>query len=420
MKALARAAQVAALHDEVERARGFFELALSGTPAPEALALLEQAAQDSDAESGDDRLRRALCSAMASGGQGARDGGRTRGLLLRRAASLVHRALGDLEQAFTWLGDALIAHVDPATLDALEALAREVGDPRRAEVTLSRALGEVFDVPLVRQLLARRAKLRRGLEDASGAAADYKKLHELSPTDQGVADELSMLLGDLGDFPAMVQLYEDSILRGKDMAVRIELARKVASIWQDQLIDPREAADAWRRVLRMRPGDADATAGLERAKSNMLRKREASDRPSEGASASSEVPPSPVAETAAATPATPPASGKLSDEEALAAKAREIMDTLSPDGDSAPTLGAAAPQTGAGKDAPSSSASGVGADDDAAGAHTADEEIVMADDMAEMIDLDEEPPKAVKAAPPPPASPPPRRKRTVPPPLPRE
>jgi hypothetical protein len=275
VKALARAAQVAASRGQIDRARGFFELALSGTPTDDTLASLEQAARDGDAQTGGERLRRALCASLASGGQGARDGGKTRGALMRRAASMSHRDLNDLEQAFTWLGDALIAHVDPLSLDALEDLAREVGDPRRAEATLSRALGEVFDGPLVRQLLARRAKLRREqLDDKTGSAADLKKLHDLSPNDQAVMDELSALLTELGDYRGMVQLYEDQILRGKDMSARAELARKVARMWEEQLADPREAADAWRRVLRMKQGDPEATAGLERAKSNMLKKPE--------------------------------------------------------------------------------------------------------------------------------------------------
>ena len=86
----------------------------------------------------------------------------------------------------------------------------------------------------------------------------------------------------------MVQLYEDRILRGKDMNARTDLARKVARMWEEQLSDAREAADAWRRVLRMRSGDAEAAAGLERAKQNMLKRpdpdasdavRTAEDRP---------------------------------------------------------------------------------------------------------------------------------------------
>jgi tetratricopeptide (TPR) repeat protein len=273
VKALARAAQVASARGQVDRARGFFDLALSGTPSDETLVVLEQSAREGDAQTTGERLRRALCAAMAAGGQGSRDGGRTRGSLMRRAAAMAQSDLDDRELAFTWLGDALISYVDPPTLDALESLAREAGDPRRAEATLSRALGEVFDGPLVRQLYARRSKLRReSLDDRTGAAADLKKLHDLAPSDQAVMDELSALLTELGDYRGMVQLYEDHILRGKDMAARAELARKVARMWEEQLADPREAADAWRRVLRMKPGDAEAASGLERAKSNMLKK----------------------------------------------------------------------------------------------------------------------------------------------------
>jgi len=288
--ALARAAQVAASKGQIDRARRFFDLSLSGAPTEETLATLEQAAADGDLQTDGEVLRRTLCEAMASGGQGARDGGRTRGALMRRAASIVYRGLRDVDQAFTWLGDSLIAHVESTTLDTLEELALDVGGQQRAEDTLSRALGEVFDGPLVRLLLSRRSKLRREkLGDKVGAAADLKKLHELSPGDQVVTEELTSLLTDLGDHRGMVQLYEDLILRGKDMGVRAELARKVARMWEDLLADPREAADAWRRVLRMKAGDPEATEGLDRAKANMLRRPE----PSGESEADAEPPPPP-------------------------------------------------------------------------------------------------------------------------------
>jgi tetratricopeptide (TPR) repeat protein len=185
--ALARAAQIAAARGQVDRARGFFDIALGGAPSEEAVAVLEDAAREGDQQTGGDALRRALAGALEQGGQGARDGGRTRGALLRRAALLTHHDLRDLDEAFVLLGVALVAHVDPVTLDALEALADEIGDPRRAEDTLTHVLEEVFDGPLVRQLLARRAKIRRErLKDTAGAAADLKKLHDLSPNDAAV------------------------------------------------------------------------------------------------------------------------------------------------------------------------------------------------------------------------------------------
>jgi tetratricopeptide (TPR) repeat protein len=275
VRALARAAQVASMRGQPERARGFFELALTGAPADDTITALETAAREGDKLSGGDRLRRALCHALSQGGHGARDGGRTRANLLRRAAMIANRDLHDIEQAFTWLGDALVAHVDSLTLDMLESLGIDGGDPRRAEAALSHALGEVFDGPLVKQLLARRAKIRRDqLVEPVNAAADLKKLHDLSPQDQSVMDELAGLLMELNDYKSLVQLYEDQILRGKDMNARAELARKVARIWEEQLADGREAADAWRRVMRMKAGDTEATQGLERSKSGALKKAE--------------------------------------------------------------------------------------------------------------------------------------------------
>ncbi|HEX3769946.1 MAG TPA: hypothetical protein VHV30_03730 [Polyangiaceae bacterium] len=301
ISALARAAQVAAANKQAERARGFYDLALSGAPADEAVAALEATAREGDVATGTDDLRRALAAALENGGQGARDGGRTRGALLRRAALITHTELKDLDEAFVLLGVALVAHVDPITLDALEALAHEVGDPRRAEDTLTHVLEEVFDGPLVRQLLARRAKLRREfLKDTPGAAADLKKLHDLSPNDSAVLSELTGLLTELGDYRGMVRVFEDQILRGKDMNARAELARKVAKMWESELADPREAADAWRRVLRMKQGDPEATAGLERAKSGMLKSLDpaAERKPSVAPS----VPPPPAEAPEAAAP----------------------------------------------------------------------------------------------------------------------
>ena len=295
LAALGRAASIAASLGSYEKARAFFDLALGGALQEDTLNALVVVARTTDAEQGTDKLRRTLAEALANGGQGSRDGGRTRGMLLGRAAELAHAELKDTEQAFTWLGDAIVSHVDDEPLAALERLADEVGEPRRAEAVLSRALEEVFDGPLVRKLLARRAAVRREkLSDSPGAAADLKRLHDLSPADTQVMEQLSQLYTELEDYRGMVQLYEDQILRGKEPAARAELARSVARLWQGKLDDPREAADAWRRVLRMKAGDPEAVAGLEHAKANMLKR-------------SSEAPPEPTVEPAPEAPSAAPA-----------------------------------------------------------------------------------------------------------------
>jgi hypothetical protein len=273
LAALARAARIAAEHGDFERARGFFDIVLGSGAQEDAVESLEAAARAGDADKGTDKLRRTLAESLSAGGQGARDGGRTRSAMLGRAARLAFEDLGDREQAFVWIGDAIIAHVEDERLEQLETFAQEVGDPKRAEHVLSRALEEVFDGPLVRKLLARRAAIRREqLSDPHGAAADLRRLHDLSPSDADIVEQLLGLFTELSDWKGMVQLYEDQILRGKDPAARAELARKVARLWEERLDDPREAADAWRRVLRMKQGDPEATEGLERAKAGMLKR----------------------------------------------------------------------------------------------------------------------------------------------------
>jgi hypothetical protein len=273
LRALARAAQVANEVGLADRARTFLDIALASNVQEDTLNLLVELATDADAREGGRRLTALLAQSVAAGGHGARDGGKTRAFLLRRAAQIAFQELSDTEQAFRWLGDSIVTHVDDVSLDALEALALEVGDPTRIERVLDRALEEVFDGPLVRKLLGRRARLRRELlGNLRAASDDLKRLHELLPGDQAVIDDLLAIYRKLGDYRGQVALFEGLILRGKDPSVRADLARKVARLWEERLRDPREAADAWRRVLRIKAGDGEAQAGLERAKSNMLKK----------------------------------------------------------------------------------------------------------------------------------------------------
>lgn len=273
LQALARAAQVAAAQGALDRAQALFELALGGGVREETIEVLQEAARAGDADTGSKQLRTALATSLASGSHGARDGGRTRSALLRRAAMIAFEDLEDTDKAFDWLGESLVTHVEAESLDALQDLGERVDDLKRVEETIGKTLEQVFDGPLVRQLVARRADLRRNrLGDLAGAAEDLKRLHDLSPHDKEITDDLHDLLVELRDWRGVVQLLEDQILRGKDPAVRAELARKAARLWEERLADPREAADAWRRVLRMKPQDPEAQEGLDRAKSNMLKK----------------------------------------------------------------------------------------------------------------------------------------------------
>ncbi|MEY4551195.1 MAG: hypothetical protein RL685_7390, partial [Pseudomonadota bacterium] len=274
--ALSRAAQVASEQGDLKRARRFFDQALNDGVPDGGLEILEKAARASDAGRGnrDTTLRVVLADALAAGGQGAGVGASARSALLCRAALLAHRDLGAHEKAFAWLADALVTQVDAQVLQSLNELALDLGDHRQAEGVLTLALEEVFDVPSVRQLLAARATIRKTfLSDAAGCADDLKRLHELAPGDESILRQLEALYAELGDYRGLVQLYENQILRGRDPNARAELARRVALIWRDKLKDARETADAWRRVLRMKPGDSEAKEGVLLAKRAMPYRR---------------------------------------------------------------------------------------------------------------------------------------------------
>ncbi|MBL8716710.1 MAG: hypothetical protein JNL79_11975 [Myxococcales bacterium] len=252
-----------------EKAQELAEQALGLAGGEDPFEALYATAREVDQETGSDAFRRALVDLLGTTTAGPRDGGRTRSAQLRRAAEKIRDDIGDGKRAFALLTRALVAHVDDANLDAVEAAAGD--DPRRAEAILGKALEEVFDGPLVRKLISRRATLRLDrIGDLDGALRDLDKLHELAPSDKDITARYEALLEQANDYRALVKLYEDQILRSKEPAVRADLARKVALLWEERLGEAREAADAWRRVLRLKPQDPQATEGLDRAKRNKL------------------------------------------------------------------------------------------------------------------------------------------------------
>ena len=268
--ALIRAAEVAAGHEQLDRVEQLFENALEIAGPADHLDELRERARKGDKSIGGEVLRETLCRVLSESGAGARDGGKTRAAYLARASEI---AFSDLEQhglAFERMGEALVAHADEEKLDQLQQMGEKVSDLSQVAQVIGSALEQVHDGPLVRMLLRRRFELRSGpLEDESGAAEDLKRLYDLSPADRDIADQLEQRYTAASDHRGLVQLYEDQILRGRDQSARAELARKVALLWQDVLQEPREAADAWRRVLRMNSGSEEAKEGLSRAKKAM-------------------------------------------------------------------------------------------------------------------------------------------------------
>lgn len=296
LHALVRAYRRALLSEGLEeKEKELAEQALAVASPEDPLDALWNAARAADEVDGTSDRRRQLIDVLLNTTAGPRDGGRTRSSQLRRVADRMRNEIGDEDASYELLARALVAHVDPTTLDAVEEATAH--DPQRAEAIYTRSLEDVFDGPLVRQIISRRATLRQDkLNDFDGAIRDLKKLHELAPADAQVTDRYRSILTEANDYKGLIQLNEDQILRSKDQGARADLARNIARIWEEKLGDARETADAWRRVLRLKPQDAEATAGLDRAKRNKLQFEEGKHPPQRVVAEGSIAPPPKLAE----------------------------------------------------------------------------------------------------------------------------
>jgi len=312
MNAVVRAYKRAIQSSLFDKAKELAEQALAIVGADDPLDALWTAAREADDVAGASDARRELIDVLINTTAGPRDGGRTRSSQLRRCAERMRSEIGDEEASYELFARSLIAHVDAATLDAVE----ESASPERAAGVLTRALEDVFDGPLVRQIISRRAAIRQEkLGDVDGALRDLKKLHELAPADQQITDRYRALLTEANDYRGLIQLNEDQILRSKDQGVRGELARNIAHLWEQRLGDARETADAWRRVLRLKPQDPEATAGLDRAKRSKLNFEEGKHPPQRLVSEASIAPPPrsqpPRTSFSTRQSAPPPAQGSM-------------------------------------------------------------------------------------------------------------
>ena len=271
VEALANASHYALSQGEQSSAKSFLDTALALSPSADTCAALELSAQEADRGNDASQNVRALVASLSDAGSGLRDGGAFRSEALRHAAELARRTLGDKARSWTLLGESLSASPSDDNLKTLRSFESEDGDGTAAADALRFALGGVFDANQSRTLLLESARVKRErMNDAKGAAEDLRAAYDLAPADAALWSALTSTLREAGDFRGLVSAYEDRLVRERDTATRQEFARIVARIWSDDLVDAREAADAWRRLLRLAPGDAEAQSGLEKARGSLV------------------------------------------------------------------------------------------------------------------------------------------------------
>lgn len=199
-----------------------------------------------------------------------------------KIADVLHTEMEQTEQAVDLYGEILerAPDADAARL-ALEALldapehrltVGRVLEPyyegRNAHAALARIyelqLSELDD-PIERlDLLKRLGALQRDVLGNAKAAFDaYGRALEADAADEAVLEALHALADDEGLHPELAQCFALRVQSVNDVPVAVDLNRRLARLYQQQLEVPAEAIKAWQAVIEDEPFDAEALAALD-------------------------------------------------------------------------------------------------------------------------------------------------------------
>lgn len=149
-----------------------------------------------------------------------------------------------------------IFELDPSDAAARERL-RELYTRRRAWPQLYALLekeAESADEPQRLELYSEMAKLAaERLDRAADAIALYKRVLEIDPNAPGVIDALERQAEREKDYATVAEVLERRVSTAEDEATKVNLLQKLGTVYADRLKDPRQAASAWSRVLKLRP-----------------------------------------------------------------------------------------------------------------------------------------------------------------------
>jgi len=101
------------------------------------------------------------------------------------------------------------------------------------------------------------------LEQPDKAIEHWEEVLIIAPQDQSAVRELQRLLGDLEQWPALVEAYDRELrMDVADGARRLELHRLSGRLWQERLDDPFQAQVSWQRAREEDAHDREALDAL--------------------------------------------------------------------------------------------------------------------------------------------------------------
>mgnify|MGYP000426233988 CR=1 FL=1 len=131
--------------------------------------------------------------------------------------------------------------------------------------------------PEAAALLSRIARItEESLREPGDALIAYREAVRLDPADVQSRGHVERIATQLGRFEDLAAAWEEAFLATDEdnLALRGELLRRAAELYDNQLVDPNRARDAWKRLLDLDPTSLDtakpAAVALARLSPNRL------------------------------------------------------------------------------------------------------------------------------------------------------
>jgi len=207
----------------------------------------------------DDKALDALASVYANPNWTGADGPERAAGLYNQIARRRHEA-GDVDNAVAALRKALAAvpnHTEAQSL--LERVLTELNRFADLDRFLRERTAAVRGGREEIDLLTKRAHLAEtSLGDIEEAIRTYEKIATLEPPGGPAARRLTKLYEERHDYGKLAELDEKQLQRTTDPAARLELLRKLATLYHDRLGDREQAAVYLHAILQDNPSDAQA------------------------------------------------------------------------------------------------------------------------------------------------------------------
>lgn len=256
--------------DDVETANNYLRQALSQAASSRGvdnarLARIVQAARQADSAKPDANMRSTLVELFATiAKDNDEDEPKLAAALQRAAGDICAEDLGLPDHAWMLYGRALeLWPADSETSAKIETLAEAQGRLPELVDRYEKVIDDAYEAETARFYQLRRATL---LGDKLGRVDDgieaLRNLVEIAPKDRSALRLLQETLRKHNRHQDLLVALERELEMGT--TDKAEVYRAIAKVWDVSLKNAFEAKDAWKRVLKLSPDDAEARSALDR------------------------------------------------------------------------------------------------------------------------------------------------------------